>query len=180
MPGQFNTLRDEDTGQPRKTTSEEHERLMADAEPPPRPGAVTERDVAFLAEHGGGPPLADLPERRPAVLPTPPAEAGARSEPPSPPIQEAAQLVDEVAAGAKAGGVAGAGGAAAVFLANKAAEAITRPTDSLIGTVEGNVVNQRDDSAQTLRQMFDLQQQVARIGQPVLGAVDTTAIDSRI
>ncbi len=182
MAGQSKTRRNPDTGRIERIPEAEQGALRAAAEgiapPPPaaRPGAITQRDMDFQAENGGQEPP-PLPQQGPPVQPPPlPPQAPPVQPPPLPPAEEGSSGLGEAVQGARTGGrfggVPGAvAGAAVGFVAGK------KQRPQVIGTPEGAVTGSGDD---TLRELLEVQKQIARTGSPIKGAITTNPINSKM
>ena len=162
MPGQYNTIRDEATGKLRKTTPEEVERFkFSDITPPPpaaKPGALTQADVDFVQ--------ANNQEAEPPPLP-----------PAAPDTQEEDTGAGAAASGTSVGRVLGpAGMVAGAAVGYAASQSLTK---SPIGSLEGRGQMGSGDQ-DTLKQLLFVQQQIARIGSPIKGAVATNPANSRM
>jgi len=97
---------------------------------------------------------------------------------PAPPQQEGGDEETAAAASGIGGLIGGPAGAVVGGIAGFAASKLTQPSNRPIGTLEGTSVRQGGDD--TLRQLLEVQREIARIGSPIKGAVDTVASNSRL
>lgn len=148
------------------------------AQPPDLPGNLTEQDVEFVQrfrESEAEPP--DLPRAEPTAPPVKPKVSPAR--PPSPPADDAQGGADlsGIAQSASVGGrFAGPVGA---LLGAGAGLLMGRGKDAPIGGLEGTGT-QRDESAESLRTLVELQRKIAAVGTPIKDAITTQAVGSRM